>query len=71
MRCYMHVSASVDIVPRHRGTYIRAVCTFGALQWTANFCKKNEGVLIFGGVLIYGVLRYCINAYAQAEGRLG
>ena len=33
------------------------VCTFGALQPTANFRKKWR-VLIFGGVLIYGVLRY-------------
>ena len=32
-------------------------CTFGALQPTANFSKKWR-VLIFGGVLIYGVLRY-------------
>ena len=39
------------------GTYIWGVCTFGALQPTANFCKKWR-VLIFGGVLIYGVLRY-------------
>ena len=34
------------------------VCTFVALQPTANFRKKWR-VLIFGGVLIYGVLRYC------------
>ena len=32
-------------------------CTFGALQPTVNF-SKNWRVLIFGGVLIYGVLRY-------------
>ena len=51
----MHVSAIVDIhvLPGYRGTYIWGVCAFGALGPTANFCKKNEGVLIFGGVLIY------------------
>ena len=53
----VHVSAIMHILPGYRGTYIRGVCTFGALQPTANF-SQNEGVLIFGGVLIYGVLRY-------------
>ena len=36
----VHVSAIVDILPGYRGTYIRGVCTFGALRPTANFCKK-------------------------------
>ena len=39
-------------IPAYRGTYIWGVCTFGALQPTADF-SKNEGVLIFGEVLIY------------------
>ena len=57
----MHVSASVDIVPRHRGTNIRGG---GGGYVLPGHCSgqqisvKNEGVLIFGGVLIYGVLRY-------------
>ena len=53
----MHVSASVDIVPRHRGTYIRGGGGGGYVL--SGHCSgqqisvKNEGVLIFGGVLIF------------------
>ena len=50
----MHVSASVDIVLRHRGTRIRRVCTFGALQWTANFCKKWRGTYFRRGTYLRG-----------------
>ena len=53
----VHVSVIMHILPGYRGTYIWGVCTFGVLQPTANF-SKNWRVLIFGGVLIYGVLRY-------------
>ena len=53
----VHVSGIMHILPGYRGTYNRAVYTFGALQPTVNF-SKNWRVLIFGGVLIYGVLRY-------------
>ena len=52
----MHVSAVMHILA-YRGTYIWCVCSFGALQPTANF-SKNEGVLIseylFTG--FYGIL---------------
>ena len=43
------------------GTFIWGVCTFGALQPTANFRKKWR-VLIFGGVLtgFYGIVSLVI-----------
>ena len=39
-RAVVHVSAIMHILPGYRGTYIWGVCTFGALQPTANFRKK-------------------------------
>ena len=36
----VHVSAIMHILSGYRGTYIWGVCTFGALQPTANFRKK-------------------------------
>ena len=50
----MQVSASVDILPGHRGTYIRGVCTFGALQRTAIFCKKWRGTYFRRGTYLRG-----------------
>ena len=55
----VHVSAIMHILPGYRGTYIWG----GGGYVLSGHCSrqqisgKNEGVLIFGGVLIYGVLR--------------
>ena len=46
------------LVPRHRGTYVRGYVLSGHCS-RQQISVKNEGVLIFGGVLIYGILRYC------------
>ena len=54
----VHVSVIMHILPGYR------VLKFGGYV-LSGYCNrqqisvKTEGVLIFGGVLIYGVLRYC------------
>ena len=53
----VHVSAIIHIRLGYRGTYIWGYI----LSWHCSqqqISVKNEGVLIFGGVLIYEVLRY-------------
>ena len=40
---FLHVSVIMHILPGYRGTYIRRVCTFGALQPGANFSKSWRG----------------------------
>ena len=53
----MHVSAIMHILPGYMGTYILGVCTFGALQPTANFRKfqeKMKGYLFSEGYLFTG-----------------
>ena len=42
------------ILPGHRGTYIRGVCTFGALQPTANFIKNWRGTYFRRGTYLRG-----------------
>ena len=66
----VHVSAIMHILPGYRGTFIRGGggggCIFGALQLTSYFSKKGR-VLIFGGVLIYGVLWYLAYLLSRPE----
>ena len=42
------------ILPRYRGTYIQGVCTFGALQPTANFSKNWRGTYFRRGTYLRG-----------------
>ena len=42
------------ILPGYRGTYIRGVCTFGALQPTANFSKNWRGTYFRRGTYLRG-----------------
>ena len=55
---YMHVSAIMHILPGYRGTYIwgggGGVCTFGALQPTANIRKKWRGTYFRRGTYLRG-----------------
>ena len=50
----VHVSAIMHILPGYRGTYILGVCTFGALQQTANFRKKWRGTYFRRGTYLRG-----------------
>ena len=52
----VHVSAIMHILPGYRGTYIWGYVLSGHCS-RQQISGKKEGVLIFGGVLIYGVLR--------------
>ena len=52
----VHDSAIMHILPRYRGTYIWGYVLSGHCS-RQQISVKTEGVLIFGGVLIYGVLR--------------
>ena len=58
-RAVVHVSAIMHTLSGHRGTYFRGGGGGGyVLSGHCNRQKisvKTEGVLIFGGVLIYGV----------------
>ena len=54
----VHVSAIMHILPGYRGTYIRGGGGGYVLSGHCNrqqISVKTEGVLIFGGVLIYRV----------------
>ena len=48
----VHVSAIMRILPGYRGSYIRGVCTFGALQPTANFSKNWRGTYFRRGTYL-------------------
>ena len=52
----VHVSGIMHILPGYRGTYIRGVCTFGALQLqlTANFSKNWRGTYFRRGTYLRG-----------------
>ena len=56
----VHVSAIMYILPGYRGTYIWGYVLSGHCS-RQQFSVKTEGVLNFGGVLIYGVLRYGVS----------
>ena len=65
----VHVSAIMHILPGYtgyRGTYIRGGggggMYFRGIATRQQISVKTEGVLIFGGVLIYGVLRYLLTS---------
>ena len=44
----------MHLLPGYRGTYIWGVCTFGALQPTANFRKKWRGTYFWRGTYLRG-----------------
>ena len=64
-KAFVHVSAIMHLRPGHRGTCIwgGGVCTFGALQPTANFGKKMKEYLFSEGYLFTG---FYSNLYSSA-----
>ena len=59
----VHVSAIMHILPGYRGTYIWGVCTFGALQPTANF----KGYLFSEGYLFTGFYGTLAKSFTVSE----
>ena len=53
----MHVSAIMYILPGYRGTYHFGGYVLSGHCNQQQISVKTEGVLIFGGVLIYGLLK--------------
>ena len=61
------ISQDSDFIHQLHGSFFVQGSTFGAYCSRQQISGKNERVLIFGGVLIYGVLQYFVDFLLQLK----